>query len=87
MTEETFNKAKQLDSRISQLSYAILQAERITSNSLDIKIIGRNARGDEETLAYLDGKKYKDIREALSLELKARMREELEALETEFNNL
>ena len=86
MTEETFNKAKQLDSRISQLSYAILQAERITSNSLDIKIVGRNARGDEETLAYLDGTN-KDIREILSRELKTRMEKELEALETEFNNL
>ena len=86
MTEETFNKAKQLDSRIAQLSYAILQAERITSNSFSIKIVGRNPRGDEETLAFLDGTN-KDIREILSRELKTRMKKELEALETEFNNL
>ena len=86
MTEETFYKAQQLDSKIAQLSYAILQAERITSNSFSIKIVGRNPRGDEETLSYLDDKN-KDIREVLSRELKTRMEKELKALETEFNNL
>ena len=86
MTEETFNKAQQLDSRISQLSYDIHKVERITSNSFSIKIVGRNPRGDEETLAYLDGTN-KDIREVLSRELKTRMEKELEALKTEFNNL
>ena len=86
MTKELLYKAQQLDSRIARLSYAILQVERITSNSLDIKIVGRNPRGDEETLAYLDGTN-KDIREILSRELKTRMEKELGALETEFNNL
>lgn len=86
MTEETFFKAQQLDSRIAQLSYAILQAERITSNSFSIKIVGRNPRGDEETLAYLDDKN-KDICEALSRELKTRMEKEQESLITQFNNL
>ena len=86
MTEETFYQAQQLDSRIAQLSYAIFQVERITSNSLDIKIVGRNARGDEETLAYLNGTN-KDIREILSRELKTRLEKELEALGTEFYNL
>lgn len=86
MTKETLYKAQQLDSMIARLSYAILQVERITSKSLDIKIVGRNARGDEEILAYLDGKN-KDIREALSRELKARLEKEQESLITEFNNL
>lgn len=86
MTKETLYKAQQLDSMIARLSYAILQVERITSKSLDIKIVGRNARGDEEILAYLDDKN-KDIREALSRELKARLEKEQESLITEFNNL
>lgn len=86
MTKETLYKAQQLDSRIARLSYAILQVERIPSNSLDIKIVGRNPRGDEETLAHLDDKN-KDLREFLSRELKTRLEKEVEALETEFNNL
>ena len=86
MTEETFYKAQHLDSSIARLSYDIHKVERITSDSFSIKIVGRNPRGDEETLAYLDDKN-KDIREGLSLELKTRLEKELEALITEFNNL
>ena len=86
MTEETFNKAQQLYSRIYKLSFYINQANKITSNSFSIEIIGRNARGDEESLAYLDGTN-KDIRKILSRELKTRMGKELESLKTEFNNL
>ena len=86
MTEETFYKAQHLDSTIARLSYDIHKVERITSDSFSIKIVGRNPRGDEETLAYLDDKN-KDIREGLSLELKTRLEKELEALKTEFNNL
>ena len=86
MTEETFYKAQHLDSSIARLSYDIHKVERITSDSFSIKIVGRNPRGDEETLAYLDDKN-KDIREGLSLELKTRLEKELEALKTEFNNL
>lgn len=86
MTEETFYKAQQLDSSIARLSYDIHKVERITSDSFSIKIVGRNPRGDEETLAYLDDKN-KDIREGLSRELKTRLEKELEALKTEFNNL
>ena len=86
MTKETLYNAQQLDSKIAQLSYAIIQAERITSKSLNIKIVGRNPRGDEETLAYLDDEN-KDIREHLSFELKTRLGKELESLITQFNNL
>lgn len=86
MTEETFYKAQHLDSRIAQLSYDINKVERITSDSFSIKIVGRNPRGDEETLAYLDDKN-KDLREGLSRELKTRLEKELEALKMEFNNL
>lgn len=86
MTEETFYKAQHLDSSIARLSYDIHKVERITSDSFSIKIVGRNPRGDEETLAYLDDKN-KDIREGLSGELKIRLEKELEALKTEFNNL
>ena len=86
MTEETFYKAQHLDSSIARLSYDIHKVERITSDSFSIKIVGRNPRGDEETLAYLDDKN-KDLREGLSLELKTRLEKELEALKTEFNNL
>lgn len=86
MTEETFYKAQHLDSSIARLSYDIHKVERITSDSFSIKIVGRNPRGDEETLAYLDDKN-KDIREGLSRELKTRLEKELEALKTEFNNL
>lgn len=86
MTEETFYKAQHLDSSIARLSYDIHKVERITSDSFSIKIVGRNPRGDEETLAYLDDKN-KDLREGLSRELKTRLEKELEALKTEFNNL
>lgn len=86
MTKEILYKAQQLDSRIARLSYDIHNAERITSDSFSIKIVGRTPRGDEETLAYLDDKN-KDIREGLSRELKTRLGKELEALKTEFNNL
>lgn len=86
MMEETFYKAQHLDSSIARLSYDIHKVERITSDSFSIKIVGRNPRGDEETLAYLDDKN-KDIREGLSRELKTRLEKELEALKTEFNNL
>ena len=86
MTEETFYKAQHLDSSIARLSYDIHKVERITSDSFSIKIVGRNPRGDEETLAYLDDKN-KELREVLSRELKTRLEKELEALKTEFNNL
>ena len=86
MTEEIFYKAQDLNSRIAQLSFYINQANKITSNSFSIEIIGRNARGDEEALAYLDGEN-KDLREVLSRELKTRLEKELEALKTEFNDL
>lgn len=86
MMEEIFYKAQHLDSSIARLSYDIHKVERITSDSFSIKIVGRNPRGDEETLAYLDDKN-KDLREGLSRELKTRLEKELEALKTEFNNL
>ena len=84
MTEETFNKAKQLDSRISRLGYKIILADKIKTE-FQVMLVGRNPRGDDQILASLE--KGDSLREYIADVIKKRLTQEQEALETEFNNL
>lgn len=84
MTEETFYKAQQLDSRISRLSYEINLANQIKTE-YRIKIVGRNPRGDEQLLASLE--KDDSLREYIAEVIRKRLTQEQESLITEFNNL
>lgn len=84
MTEETFYKAQQLDSRISRLSYEINLANQIKTE-YRIKIVGRNPRGDEQLLASLE--KDDSLREYIADVIRKRLTQEQESLITEFNNL
>ena len=84
MTEETFYKAQQLDSRISRLTYEINLANQIETE-FQIKIVGRNPRGDEQLLACLE--KGDSLREYIADVIRKRLTQEQESLITQFNNL
>jgi hypothetical protein len=84
MTEETFLKAQDLDSRISRLSYEINLANQIKTE-YRIKIVGLNPRGDEQLLASLE--KDDSLREYIAEVIRKRLTQEQESLITEFNNL
>lgn len=84
MTEETFDKALQLDSRIARLNYEINLAGQIKTE-FRVKIVGQNPRGDEQVLAYLE--KDDSLRDYISEVIRKRLTQEQEALKTEFNNL
>jgi hypothetical protein len=84
MTEETFLKAQDLDSRISRLSYEINLANQIKTE-YRIKIVGRNPRGDERLLGTLE--KDDSLREYIAEVIRKRLTQEQESLITEFNNL
>lgn len=84
MTEETFYKAQNLDSRISRLTYEINLANQIKTE-FRVKIVGQNPRGDEQVLAYLE--KDDSLREYIADVIRKRLTQEQESLITEFNNL
>ena len=84
MTEETFYKAQQLDSRISRLSYEINLADQIKTN-FRVMIVGRNPRGDERVLATLE--KDDNLREYIAEIIKKRLIQERESFKSQFNNL
>lgn len=84
MTQETFQKAQDLDSRIARLGYEKILAASIM-DYFEIKIVGRNSRGDEHLLAVLD--KGDNIRELISKHLLFRLEMEQTPLISEFENL
>ena len=84
MTQETFLKAQDLDSRIARLSFEINNAERIKTE-FRVMIVGRNPRGDEFVLASLE--KDDSLREYIAGVIKQRLTKERESLKTQFNNL
>jgi len=77
-------KAKDLDSRISRLTYKINLADKIKTE-FEIVIMGRNPRGDDQVLAHLE--KNDSLREYISDVIRKRLTQEQESLITEFNNL
>lgn len=84
MTQETFQRAQDLDARIARLGYDEMLAGLIESYA-EIKIVGRTPRGDEQLLATLE--KEDTLRKYIADTLKSRIKTECEALEKEFNNL
>lgn len=86
MTQETFMKAQDLDSRIARLRYNELAAGDIEDEDIaEIKIMGRTPSGNEMLLATLEKKD--PIRKYIADTLKSRIKAELETLKTQFNNL
>lgn len=84
MTYEKFEQAKDLDSRISILSYDLNLAEFIKTEFV-IKIVGRNPAGDERVLASLE--KDDALRMYIADVIKERLIEERESLINQFKNL
>ena len=84
MTQETFQRAQDLDSRIARLHYDEMQAGYIEDYA-EIKIVGRSPIGNEQLLAMLEKKD--PIRKYIADTLKSRIKAEREALEKEFKNL
>lgn len=84
MTQETFQKAQDLDARIARLSYDEMLAGGIETYA-EIKIVGRSPRGDEQVLATLE--KNDRLRKDIAAVLKSRIKMERISLEKEFKNL
>lgn len=82
MTQELYNKAYNLDARISMLYYAIRLAKEIKTES--IQIIPKDP-DDKRVLAILDSEDPLCV--ALSDQLVARLTAERDKLQEEFNNL
>lgn len=84
MTEETFMKAKDLDSRISRLSYEISLADQIKTE-FQVMIVSPKQSGGVRVLANLE--KDDSLREYIADVIRKRLTQEQESLITEFNNL
>lgn len=84
MDKATFDRAKDLDSRMGIINYHIMAANRVRTAG-DIRVIEANPDGSICTIAELP--KGDKLRETIADELLFRLGKEMAAVQEEFNNL